>query len=153
MFEEVILGLGSNIGDRRSYLSQAVEALDAHVSIEVKQVSSFIETQALGKVAQPLFLNGAMSIMTILSPRELLEFTQKIECDLGRESKGTYDPRTIDIDILFYGQHLVCEEDLIIPHPLLHERDFVLDPLCEIVSGFVHPVFGEPVSQLKAISL
>ena len=139
MFDVVYLGLGSNIGDRESYLNRAIDALDAHEQIEVMQVSSFIETQAIGKMPQPLFLNGVVSVSTFLAPIELLDVTESIEKQLGRESKGTYDPRTIDIDLLFYGQQLICEERLIIPHPMLHEREFVLTPLNEIAPDFVRP--------------
>jgi len=150
MFDVVYLGLGSNIGDRESYLNRAIDALDAHEQIEVMQVSSFIETQAIGKMPQPLFLNGVVSVSTFLAPIELLDVTESIEKQLGRESKGTYDPRTIDIDLLFYGQQLICEERLIIPHPMLHEREFVLTPLNEIAPDFVHPILGETVSNLGA---
>ena len=150
MFDVVYLGLGSNIGDRESYLNRAIDALDAHEQIEVMEVSSFIETQAIGKMPQPLFLNGVVSVSTFLAPIELLDVTESIEKQLGRESKGTYDPRTIDIDLLFYGQQLICEERLIVPHPMLHEREFVLTPLNEIAPDFVHPILGETVSNLGA---
>lgn len=144
----VLLALGSNIGNREKNFQQAIELLNEHEAIQVIKVSSFIQTKAVAKYPQPDYLNGALLIKTILTPMELLTFTQEIEKELGRESKGKGEPRTIDIDILLYNQELICLESLTIPHPLLHERAFVLIPLNEIAGDFTHPIFQETISDI-----
>jgi 2-amino-4-hydroxy-6-hydroxymethyldihydropteridine diphosphokinase len=148
MFTSVFLGLGSNIGDRESYLDKALDYLGEHDSIQLISVSSFINTKAVTEYEQGDYLNAACEIKTILSARELLVFTQEIEKVLGRESKGTGAPRTLDIDILIYGEAIISEEDLVVPHALLHERAFVLEPLHEIAPTLVHPLFQVPVNKL-----
>ena len=144
----VYLGLGSNIPNRERNIQKAIDMLQETQGIDVTDVSTMIETKAVSKIAQPEYLNGVAAITTILTPKELLKITQKIETKLGRDSKGTGDPRTIDIDILFYGDDILCEEELDIPHPLLHERDFVLIPLNEIAPNFVHPVLQESIRSI-----
>ena len=104
MKDQVYLGLGANVGNREETLKKAIEMLDAENEIQLLKTSSFIETKPESKVKQPDFLNGAIEIRTILTPRELLNVTQAIENKLGRVSKGNYDPRTIDIDILYMVQ-------------------------------------------------
>ncbi len=148
MFKPVYLGLGSNVGNRKRNLNQAIDKLNAHESIEVGKISSFMNTKAVARFPQPDYLNAVVQIKTILTPRELLEFTQSVEKELGRTSKGTYDPRTLDIDILFYDKAIITEDDLVIPHPLMHERAFVLIPLREIAPHFVHPVLQQTVTDL-----
>ena len=151
MSVEAYLGLGSNIEPRKENIQKVLELLNMHESIEICAVSSLIETKAVSKFKQPDFLNAVMKINTTLSPHELLLCTQKIEKLLGRVSKGNNAPRKIDIDILFYGQEIVCEEgdyELTIPHPLCHEREFVLRPMCEIAPEFIHPVFQEKIETL-----
>jgi 2-amino-4-hydroxy-6-hydroxymethyldihydropteridine diphosphokinase len=145
---KVFLGLGSNIGNREENINSAVERLDGHDFITVRLVSKLIETKAVSKFKQPEYLNGVAKIETILSAVELLQFTNQIEIDMGRQSKGTKDPRTIDIDILLYGTDIVCQEGLTIPHPLMHERLFVLEPLLEIEKSLVHPILQEPIQEL-----
>ena len=148
MFETVFIGLGSNIGDRKSHLLNAIELLKENSDIEITQVSTLIETKAVSVLPQPDFLNGVVSIKTLLTPAELLTLTQTIEKKCGRSAKGNYEPRTIDLDILFYGDQIICQEELMIPHPMAHERDFVLIPLNELSPEFIHPVLQESIHTL-----
>ena len=132
---DVYLGLGSNLGDRHTLLLSAIELLVQRVGRLVR-CSSFIETAPWGFVSEHPFLNAVALFRTTLSPRELLTVTQDIERQLGRRQKsnGTYADRPIDIDILLYGDAVIDEPDLKIPHPLMHERDFVMRPLNEIIN-------------------
>ncbi len=132
---DVYLGLGSNLGDRHAQLLAAIELLTQRVGRLVR-CSSFIETAPWGFVSEHPFLNAVALFRTTLSPRELLTVTQDIERQLGRRQKsnGTYADRPIDIDILLYGDAVIDEPDLKIPHPLMHERDFVMRPLNEIMN-------------------
>ena len=143
-----VLGLGSNLGNRKESIEKAIQLLAENPAIEVEKISKLIETKAVAKVTQPDYLNGALIGKTILTPTELLEVTQEIEKELGRKTKGTGDPRSIDLDILFFDQELVCLDQLTIPHPLLHERSFVLTPLREIAPQFIHPVLQEKIEDI-----
>jgi len=142
------LGLGSNIGDRRFYLHKAVELLDAHPSISVVSVSPYIETEPVGPVEQEPFLNGAAIVDTALGPMELLEAIHMIENKLGRTRGVRWGPRTVDIDILIYGELVMESEELTIPHPEMHRRDFVLLPLSMIAPELQVPGTGRTVSEL-----
>lgn len=130
---DVYLGLGSNLGDRHTLLLKAIELLAQHVGRLVR-CSSFIETEPWGFASEHRFLNAVALFCTTLTPRELLTATQDIERQLGRREKsnGTYHDRPIDIDILLYGDAVIDEPDLKIPHPRMQERDFVMRPLREI---------------------
>lgn len=130
----VYLGLGSNIGNRRGLIRQAVELLENRVG-HVSSLSSLHETEPWGFESPNQFLNACCCCLTTLLPRQVLLATQRIERDLGRTGKsvnGIYHDRVIDIDILLYDDWKVDEPDLKIPHPLMHERDFVMVPLKEI---------------------
>jgi 2-amino-4-hydroxy-6-hydroxymethyldihydropteridine diphosphokinase len=129
---EAFLGLGSNLGDRCGTLDAAVRRLDTHPAISVVRVAAYRETAPVGYVDQGLFINTAVAIHTTLSPQELLEAVQQIEADLGRKRDIRFGPRTLDIDILLYGDRVLDSELLVIPHPRLYEREFVLVPLAEI---------------------
>jgi 2-amino-4-hydroxy-6-hydroxymethyldihydropteridine diphosphokinase len=127
------VGLGGNLDNPRSYLERAVEALRADPDIEVVAVSSFRETEPVGFADQPPFLNGAVALETELSARELLERLLGIERSLGRRRTGPrYGPRTIDLDLLLYGEETIDEPGLTVPHPRLAERRFALEPLAEL---------------------
>jgi 2-amino-4-hydroxy-6-hydroxymethyldihydropteridine diphosphokinase len=128
------VGLGANLGDRERTLRAAVEALAANPRIELIAVSSLRETDPVGPVTdQPRFLNGAVSLETSLSPRELLSVLLDTEADFGRTREGpTGGPRTLDLDLLLYGEDAIDEPGLQVPHPRLHERPFVLEPLREL---------------------
>ena len=130
----VYLGLGSNLGNKEQHITTAVKHLEQRVG-KVRRLSSLLKTEPWGFTSPHSFDNAAVSIDTILSPHEVLEATQQIERDMGREQKsmnGEYHDRIIDIDILLYDDMEVNEKDLTIPHPLMHQRDFVMIPLREI---------------------
>ena len=129
----VYIALGGNLGDRRANLERAVELLDADPALELVAVSSLRETDPVGYEDQPRFLNGALAADTALSPRELLDRLLAVERELGRERRGPrFGPRTVDLDLLLYGDETVDEPGLTVPHPRLAERPFVLEPLAEL---------------------
>ena len=140
------LGLGSNMGDREHYLVRAKELLQENIVI-TKQAQVY-ETKPEGNVQQPLFLNTVIECTTEVVPERLLFFCQYVEFRLGRTRTVPQGPRTIDIDVLLYKDVVVNESYLVIPHPRLHERTFVLQPLCDIAPGLVHPVLGKTMQQL-----
>ena len=136
----VYIALGANLGDRRGNLERAVQRLGADGEIEVLAVSSLRETDPVGYVDQPRFLNGALVAHTTLSARALLERLLALERDLGRERTGPrFGPRTVDLDLLLYGDTTIDEPGLTVPHPRLAERRFVLEPLAELEPGLVLP--------------
>ena len=144
----VYLLLGSNLGNRKEILDKAINLLSQKVGVVILQSKDY-ETAPWGITNQPDFLNLAVSIQTRLEPLQILEITQSIENQLGRVRKEKWGARLIDIDILFYGNEIIDEPNLKIPHPLLQERDFALSPLAEIAPNFVHPVLGETVLKLR----
>ena len=131
------VGLGANVGDREASIAAAVARLPGVVA-----VSRLVETDPVGVVDQPPFLNGAAELETRLSPRELLDTLLAIERELGRERRERWGPRTIDLDLLVYGEERVDEPGLTVPHPRLHERRFALEPLAELAPGLVIPGRG-----------
>jgi len=142
--------MGANIGDTRRSFAAALDALDAEPGIEVVAVSSQRETDPVGYADQPRFLNAAAAIETDLPPRELLDRLLDVERRLGRTRKGPrFGPRTIDLDLLVYGDAEIDEPGLAVPHPRLHERRFALEPLQELDPGLVVPGRG-PVGALLA---
>jgi 2-amino-4-hydroxy-6-hydroxymethyldihydropteridine diphosphokinase len=144
----VYLSLGSNVGDREEYIEQAVFLLGKTKGVEVSKRSSNYESQAEGGPNQPAFMNAAIEIKTRIPPHKLLEIIQETEEVLGREREVEWGPRPIDIDILFYGDEVISDDNLQIPHPLLHERIFVLKPLTEIAPHLMHPVLEKDVEAL-----
>jgi GTP cyclohydrolase-4 len=146
---EIYLALGSNLGDRMSNLASAVEHLSQKVNI--KKVSTVYETEPVYYKERPLYLNAVLSAVTELEPSDLLRFVKSIESDLGRQPSFRNAPRTIDIDILFYGDQVAETAELIIPHPRIAERAFVLVPLAEIAPRLVHPLLQKRVSELLAM--
>lgn len=127
------LSLGSNMGDKKKYLYDAIKMLDATEQVRLTKLSSLYETNPWGYTEQDLFMNLAVEIETTLSPLVLLDVCQSIEQELGRVRLIKWGPRVIDVDILLYGEEELNEERLTIPHPLMTERDFVMIPLAEIV--------------------
>lgn len=126
------LSLGSNMGDRLDMLKQAVRLLMEHPAIEIAAISSLYETEPVGFTAQEPFLNMVVHVQTDLSPLELLDFCQEVEQQLQRKRVVRWGPRTIDLDILLYNQEKIASERLVVPHPRMHERAFVLIPLLEV---------------------
>lgn len=148
--QSLFLGLGSNLGDRADNLRRAVRALEAHGRIAVQQISPVYETAPWGKTDQPPFLNLCLEARSDLPPLSLLQEIKALERELGREPGERWGPRLIDIDILAYGDEVVQEESLTVPHPALADRPFVLAPLADIAPDWTHPVRGEKVSDMLA---
>ncbi|MEY4538957.1 MAG: 2-amino-4-hydroxy-6-hydroxymethyldihydropteridine diphosphokinase [Bacteroidota bacterium] len=148
VLKTVYLLLGSNLGNRKGILDKAIELLSQKVGTIVSQSKDY-ETKPWGVTNQPDFLNLAISIHTNLKPLEILEQTQSIENQLGRVRKEKWGARLIDIDIMFYGDEIIDDPNLKVPHPLMQERDFALNPLAEIAPDFVHPVLGKTVLELR----
>lgn len=142
------IGIGSNIGDRRKNCLDAVTLLGSEGN-RVLKVSSVCETEPWGRTGQPKFINLAVALETAFSPQQLLSFLKGIEQEMGRKTTARWGPRLIDLDILLYDDRVVAEEGLSIPHPLLHEREFVLTPLVEIAADVIHPVLREKISALR----
>ncbi|MGB9612577.1 MAG: 2-amino-4-hydroxy-6-hydroxymethyldihydropteridine diphosphokinase [Candidatus Margulisiibacteriota bacterium] len=142
------LGLGSNVGDREEYIEQAIFLLEKNPNIQIMRRSSNYETEAEGAGDQPPYINAAVEIKTTLSPHELLDVCQEIETALGRDREVEWGPRTIDLDILLYEDQIISDDRLQIPHPLMHERLFVLKPLREIASSVIHPVMEKTIETL-----
>lgn len=143
------IALGSNMGDTKGYLEQAVKEISEHKEIHVKQVSDWLVTKPYGGVEQDDFLNGVMEVETFLPPMELLHILQSIEQNAHRERLIHWGPRTLDLDMLFYEDLIQGEKELVLPHPDLENRDFVLVPMAEIAPYFRHPVSGKTMLQLK----
>lgn len=149
-WHQVYLSAGSNMGDREEYLRQGIRQLGEHPLIQIQQTADFIETEKYGDVEQDNFLNTAIKMRTLLTPRELLEQLHDVENKAGRTREVHWGPRTLDLDIVFYDK-LVCEDDqLILPHVDMENRYFVLKPLSQLAPNFRHPILGKTVTQLLA---
>lgn len=146
------VGLGANLGDREAALRSALALLDVRDDVHVAAVSSFRETDPVGYLEQPAFLNAAALVETTLSPRELMSCLLEIEHALGRERSGQrFGPRTIDLDLLVYEGLEIDEPGLTVPHPRLHERAFALEPLHELDAALVVPGRGPVTALLEAL--
>jgi 2-amino-4-hydroxy-6-hydroxymethyldihydropteridine diphosphokinase len=142
------IGIGSNLGEPLSNCLNAIAILVSLEQITLTQQSSFYKTEPVGFRDQNWFINGVIEVKTAYSPRTLLEALKVIEYEMGRRAGEKWGPRVIDLDILFYGQEIIDEEGLIVPHPELHKRGFVLVPLNEIAPYVIHPVFGVSIQGL-----
>lgn len=147
---QVYIALGSNLGNKRRNLVTAA-ALLAERAGEVGAISSFYETEPWGFESEHSFLNAALMLDTTLAPLDLLRLTQEVECELGRTAKtdSVYHDRLIDIDLLLYGEEVIDQPGLQIPHPLMHRRAFVMTPMAEIAPAVVHPVLGKTMKALS----
>lgn len=147
--ETVLLSLGSSMGDKKEYLDTAIQKLDGLRGVRVEKVSSYIQTEPYGGVAQNKFLNCAVKAETYLSPQNLLDEIHKIESESGRVRDKRWGDRTLDIDIIFFGGRIIDTETLIIPHYECYKRAFVLQPLKEIAPDFVCPVTKKKIRDLS----
>lgn len=146
---EAYISLGSNMGNKKENLEKAISELSQVKDTFVTKKSEIIETEPFGYKEQDDFLNACVGIKTLLSARELLKELLAIEKRMGRERKIKWGPRIIDLDIIFYGKEVIEEDDLIVPHPYMEYREFVLKPLEEIIPNFVHPLLMKRVSTLR----
>jgi 2-amino-4-hydroxy-6-hydroxymethyldihydropteridine diphosphokinase len=144
--QKAYLSAGSNLGDRKANIDYSVRRLQE--SNVVIRVSSFFETEPVGFLDQPWFLNVVIELDTGLTPHQLLEICREIEASCGRIRSFPNAPRTLDLDILLYGNIVLNEDRLVIPHPRMTERRFVLEPLAQIAPALVHPVSGETIQSL-----
>ncbi len=142
------IGFGSNIGDKLAYIENAIHALSVAEGITLQTISSLYKTAPVGYKAQADFLNGVVAIQTCLSPHALLHTLKDIETTVGRQHRTRWGPREIDMDVLIYGDLCLHTPDLIIPHPEMYLRRFVLVPLAEVAPDLVHPVFNESILTL-----
>ena len=145
---EVFVALGSNLGDSRALIEEAVAKMDATAGIHVEAVSTLIETEPYGVTDQPSFLNGAARISTLLTPHELLDELHRIEAEAGRERIIHWGPRTLDLDIIFYDDLVMSDDDLCIPHVDMHNRSFVIEPMKELAPYKMHPVLKKRMVEL-----
>ena len=145
----VYVALGANLGDREGNIRAALGELSATAGVTLGRVSSLIETAPIGgPVGSPKYLNAAAELLTTLGSHALLHRTLEIEKSLGRVRRDKWEPRTIDIDLLLFGDQIISSQELVIPHPLMHERRFVLEPLAQIAPDAVHPVLQMTIAGL-----
>lgn len=144
------IGLGTNLGDKKNNLTRAIGGLARLNGVRVIRHSGFYPTAPLGYTNQPAFLNAAVEIRTSLAPEQLFRGLKSLEHKLGRKRQQAvrWGPRVIDLDILFYGDAVIKSPELVVPHPRLHERRFVLEPLSEIAPALMHPVYQKTVRKL-----
>lgn len=147
-WHRVYLSFGSNMGQRETYIEQAVQAIRNRKECRIRKISELLETEPYGGVEQDHFLNGCLEMDTLFTPRELLMQLHQIEAEAGRERTIRWGPRTLDLDILLYDRALIEEEDLIIPHVDMENRWFVLKPLSEIAPNLRHPISNKTILQM-----
>ena len=146
----VFIGVGTNEGDRAANISRAVHALGRMEGLRVIQMAPRYDTDPVGGPPQGTFLNTVVEVATTLPPHALLTRLKHLEQQLGRKPSAIrWGPRVIDLDILLYGEAIVQEPRLTIPHPLMHERRFVLEPLAQLAPTLVHPVIGKTIAELR----
>jgi 2-amino-4-hydroxy-6-hydroxymethyldihydropteridine diphosphokinase len=144
------LGLGANLGDPGPQVEEALERLNQAEEVEVTRVSTFYRNPPLGPENQPWYINAVARVRTRLGPEELLRLLQRIEADMGRVRGERWGPRVIDLDLLLYNGEVIFTSNLVVPHPEMHRRVFVLAPLAEIAPRAWHPVLGKSAGDLLA---
>ena len=142
------IGFGSNINDRLHYITQALRLLVDAEDISLIQISSLYETEPVGYEEQDWFVNGVVAVETDLSLHQLLVLLKQIEGLVGRQHRARWRPREVDLDLLIYDQCCINTPDLIVPHPEMHQRSFVLVPFAEIAPDVLHPIFGQNIRTL-----
>ena len=147
-WHKVYLGIGSNMGDKEQHIRDAIAVFSEHPKCRNVEVSSFYTTKPYGVTKQDDFVNGVFCVETLLTPEEVLLLIQEIETMQNRVRTIHWGPRTIDVDILFYDDAIIGTRDLVIPHPEIQKRDFVLVPLCELAGFMMHPVLGKRMQEL-----
>lgn len=147
-WHESFISFGTNIGDKESNLKEAIKLIESDKYINVEKVSSFLVTEPWGYEEQEEFLNGAMKIRTIYSPKELIRRLLEIELEMKRERIIKWGPRIIDLDVIFYDDLVSEDEEIILPHPRMEEREFVLKPLNEIAPYKIHPLLNKRVFRM-----
>lgn len=147
-WHRVYVAIGSNMGDKLMYLENAVAAIKNDVNCRLRKISDIIMTEPYGPVEQDDFMNGCLMLDTLYTPSELLRFLQKLENDANRVRDVHWGPRTLDLDILLYDDLITEEEELIIPHPEMHKRAFVLEPLKQIAPNVVHPLLKQRIRDM-----
>ena len=148
-WHEAYIALGSNMGESKKYMEEAIRALDADENVKVEKVSDFIVTKPYGGVEKEDFLNAVLKAKTLYTPSELLKRLHETEEAAGRERTVRWGPRTLDLDIIFYDKLVYEDDDLIIPHVDMQNRDFVLKPMAQIAPNLRHPVLQKTMEQLK----
>lgn len=147
-WHRVYLSLGSNMGDKRKNLLEAIRRIDNLENTEVVKSSTILETEPFGYIEQDNFLNACLEVKTLMTAQEFLKSILQIELDMGRVREIKWGPRIIDIDILFYDKEIIEEDNLAVPHPWICEREFVLEPLSEIAPNYVHPLEKKTITML-----
>ena len=142
------IGFGSNIDDRLNYITQALRLLLEADAISLIQISSLYETEPVGYEEQDWFLNGVVAVKTDLPIQQLLALLKEIEKIVGRQHRERWGPREVDLDLLIYGQCCINTAELTVPHPEMHQRNFVLVPFAEIAPDVLHPIFGQNIRTL-----
>lgn len=150
MAQRVFISIGSNLGQRTDNCRSSIRRLLQNRDITLRKKSSFYETAPWGVTGQGPFINAVVEVRTYLPPRALLDYLKSVEREMGRAPAMRWRPRVIDLDIIFYGDKVIQEKGLTVPHPHLHERPFVLVPLYEIAPDFIHPVLKKSISGLLA---
>lgn len=148
-WHRIYLSLGSNMGDKRKNLLEAIKRIDSLENTEVVKTSTILETEPFGYKEQDNFLNACLEVKTLMTAQEFLDTILKIELDMGRVREIKWGPRIIDIDILFYDKEIIEEDNLAVPHPWICEREFVLEPLAEIAPNYIHPLEKKTISMLS----
>lgn len=143
------IAIGSNMGDRQKNIKDAISILGSRSSTKVTAISEMYITRPVGYTEQEDFVNGALEIRTLLTPYQLLDFLHSIEMQLKRERTVRWGPRTMDLDILLYGNLILSDERLVIPHPRMHERLFAVKPMCDIAPYVPHPLLGKNMLEIK----